>query len=355
MIGRLDYSINAPKPDIASGSGGASTENVTFQGGEVINNPQFYNVFVGDWSSSANQARAATFNKFIQDLVGSNWMSIFNSYGITKPGAFVKQINISNPSVTATSETNSDVENIIQNAISQGIVPEPSNVENNQVFILYMPNGVGIIDQAGLCISMCTSGANSFGYHYYFITNKGNQVYYMVIPSLDDACLQQTCATDSGCSLKLSQSQQDRQTQVLSHEIAELLTNPEGNSGWYDKSSGQEIGDICNGEPVPLTINGDTWAVQKIFSQAMNSCVVSSSSTGPAPSTDLLDNLNMAELGPQLEAALQNPLNIVVAIAFMFAVYMIAKGTGRALGIMLLVGLIGGFAITSILAKPSSK
>jgi hypothetical protein len=122
------------------------------------------------------------------------------------------------------------------------------------------------INDPELKVVMCEpSGDTAFGYHHFFTTNAGSQFYYSVIPALDDACLKASCANDSRCSLHLASSRVQRQTQVASHEFAEMVTDPELNA-WGDPVSGMENGDICNGQNGTITVAGRTWTVQLMYS-----------------------------------------------------------------------------------------
>jgi len=85
------------------------------------------------------------------------------------------------------------------------------------------------------------------------------------MPTLDDNCIKNTCPGGSGCSLQLSQTQEQRLTQVTSHEFAEMCTDPKFQAGWYGPDS-DENGDICNGQPATITVGSNTWNVQRQYS-----------------------------------------------------------------------------------------
>src|SRR5262249_29262542 len=143
--------------------------------------------------------------------------------------------------------SDTDIHNVIQGAINSGVIPEPPANNTTHVIVIYLDESVAVQD-ASLGIVMCEpAGDNAFGYHYFFKTAKGNNCYYSVIPALDNACLKNSCGSDSGCSLHLSQTQEQRRTQVTSHEFAEMVTDPQFPTGWFGPVS-DENGDICNGE-----------------------------------------------------------------------------------------------------------
>jgi hypothetical protein len=135
------------------------------------------------------------------------------------------------------------------------------------VFIIYLDENTEENDP-NLGIVMCEPTSDTaFGYHYFFTTAAGNPFYYAVIPALDDTCLTESCPDDNFCSLHLSQTQEERRTQVTSHEFAEMCTDPQLNA-WTSPSVG-ECGDICNGEADSIvgTTSSNVWDVQRQYSK----------------------------------------------------------------------------------------
>ena len=101
------------------------------------------------------------------------------------------------------------------------------------------------------------------GYHDVFQDSAGAAVYYAVIPY----------PTGNVSSLPLTNFQQE--TLVLSHEIAEAVTDPDTQGGWFDGRSGEEIGDIAEGTSGML--NG--YVVQGVWSQIDRKNIIPSGST----------------------------------------------------------------------------
>ena len=52
---------------------------------------------------------------------------------------------------------------------------------------------------------------------------------------------------------------------MASHEFTEMTSDPQLNA-WVDPQNG-ENGDICNGQSVVITMNGNSWTVQLIYSK----------------------------------------------------------------------------------------
>ncbi len=97
---------------------------------------------------------------------------------------------------------------------------------------------------------------SAFGFHNYFKTTSGNICVFAVIPSLTNTCVKNTCPDDSVCSLRLSQTQEQRQTRVVSHELAEMISDPMLDA-WTDMFGKGENGDICNGRSGTITIGSN--------------------------------------------------------------------------------------------------
>jgi len=120
-------------------------------------------------------------------------------------------------------------------------------------------------------IVMCEATSDdAFGFHFHFTTTAGNRLFYGVIPGLTDTCLSNSCpGNDGGCSLHLAQTREQRQTQVVSHEFSEMITNPdvEANEAWASTFGPHENGDICNGMTGNLTVGPNTWNVQLMYSK----------------------------------------------------------------------------------------
>lgn len=238
-----------------------------YNGGPVISFPQVCTSFWRSlWSETSHQHRAQRLSQFHSDLLQSGFMNVLSQYGVGN-GSGDAGVFVSATFMPAVSNvlTNADVQSLIQSAIATGHLPEPSN-PSDVALVIYLDEHTGVNDAADGLVLCEPTNDTAFGYHEFFITAAGNPFYYAVIPSLDDACLGESCPSDAGCSLHLAQSQEQRQTQVASHEFAEMTTDPRLNA-WVDPENG-ENGDICNGESDIITVAGNSWTIQKIYSKA---------------------------------------------------------------------------------------
>jgi len=253
-----------PPPDAtaAAPTGADPHPAFSYHGGAVVLNPRAFAIYLGDWTSAANQARATRLNQYLTDLVASSYMNILSQYGCGTSGSFIGSAFVANANHNLHEK---NIHQILQAAISSNTIPEPAN--HNNVYIVFLDDLTGVKDR-GLKVVMCEPKSdNAFGYHNVFTTAGNNPCNYAMIPGLSDLCLNETCKGSPTCSLHTTQTQEQRQTQVASHEFSEMISNPNGDA-WFDDSDGEENGDLCNGIPGTITVSGRTWTVQRMYSKA---------------------------------------------------------------------------------------
>ena len=248
------------------GQGPGKYPNFAYQGGPVISMPEVHTGFWGAlWSDAAHQGRAQRLNQYHADLLSSGFMNVLSQYGVGQgaghAGAFAGSSFLADVPATLTDPL---IQSTIQSAIDGGVLPEPGTPSNLSL-VIYLDENIGINDPSDQLVLCEPANDNAFGYHDFFTTKAGHKFYYAVVPALSDACLTESCGQDSGCSLHLSQTQEQRQTQVASHEFAEMTTDPELNA-WLDPKAG-ENGDICNGESAQIVVGANTWTVQRTYSK----------------------------------------------------------------------------------------
>lgn len=250
-----------PVPAAVSAGISPSFSDFAYNGGPVIRSPQVYTSFWGlSWADAPHAARQARLNQFVGDLIVSEYMNVLSQYGVGA-GNFVSTGSV--PGVAGELDE-AGIAETIQSQIDIGALPEPPASDNQIVLIIYLDESIAYKDAE---FRMCEpDGDNAFGFHSDFVTAAGNEFYYAIIPALHDQCLRNTCPDASACSLLLSQSQEDRLTQVTSHEFAEMCTDPKFQQGWFGASS-DENGDICNARPATLTVGVNTWNVQLQYSK----------------------------------------------------------------------------------------
>jgi hypothetical protein len=102
-------------------------------------------------------------------------------------------------------------------------------------------------------------GAPDLGYHEWMITTAGNPLLYAFMWYNSDI---------------------GQITWVATHEFAETMTDPLYNA-WTPDHAFHEIGDYCDGNTVDIVVNGRTWLIQTVWSNADNSCVAEAPSKLP--------------------------------------------------------------------------
>jgi hypothetical protein len=247
-------------------SGAKVDSNFGYQGGPIISQPQVCASFWGpSWTAPDHAQRRSNLIQFVQDFLASDYMNILSQYGVGQgAGSCGQWMGDSNLATVTGQMSDTGIHQSIQSLIDAGTLPEPGSPSNTALLIF--PDESIEISDPGLGVTMCEpQGDNAFGYHYFFTTAAGNQFYYAVIPALTDACLTASCPDDNACSLRLAETQEQRQTQVASHEFSEMVTDPEI-SAWRDANNGNENGDICNGQSGTITVSGRTWTVQCMYS-----------------------------------------------------------------------------------------
>jgi hypothetical protein len=243
----------------ALGPATAAFPNFSYHGGPVVKCPLVYTSFWGSaWTTDPGHlTRAGRLAQYHQDLVGSNFMNVLNQYGVGK-GIYLNTSFFAN---VPTDLNGAAIQSTLQAAIDSGAIPEPSG---NQCIMVYLQEGMSVHD--GNIVMCAATSDDAFGFHSWFNTRAGHPLYFAIIPSLNDACVKSSCpGGDNGCSLKLTETQEQRQTQVASHEFAEMTTDPQLNA-WYDPTNG-ENGDLCNGEAATITVGANTWTVQRTYSK----------------------------------------------------------------------------------------
>jgi hypothetical protein len=175
---------------------------------------------------------------------------------------YVLSVEAITPSNTNSAISDGDIQNELTHQFEIGGLPPPGA---DQIFAIHLPPNVSV----GSSPSGPSCAPGGFcGYHnsYTISTIKYGDVpvIYTVIPDFSSSA----CA--SGC---YGGNWPDNFTGTASHEILEVITDPDG-SGWYP-----EIGDPCNNKSFYIfTQQGDgfpiaEYAVSKHWSNAKQKCV----------------------------------------------------------------------------------
>ncbi len=246
----------------------SSIAQLTYYGGPIVQNPVFVNVSWGP-----NVAPYSTqLDGFVNQVACSaEWTSTMAQYTggsgpLThiEPGTFWGSVVLA-PASNATTLDDAAIKTQVAKWIADGKLP-PN--DGNTIYSILFPPGVRIT-QGGS--SSCISGGFC-AYHGTAAGGNGKDILYAVLPDQGPGS---GCNTGCGSSSTLL----NNVTSVLSHELAEIITDPEVGIAtyfgpplaWYDAKKG-EIGDICNANQGTLL----GWTVQKEWSNVDNACVTQS-------------------------------------------------------------------------------
>jgi hypothetical protein len=148
----------------------------------------------------------------------------------------------------------------------------------NAQYHIFLPPGIDTcFDQYGICYS--PDNLNSFAfcaYHSAVQAAKGVYIVYSVEP------YQNATVNVGGKKLYACQDQiepkgvnrlQSGTASTLSHESFEAWSDPLPNTGWFNASYGEEIGDVCAyAFNANETMGGNSWYVQQEYSNTYHGC-----------------------------------------------------------------------------------
>jgi hypothetical protein len=256
-----------------------SGAQLSYYGGAIVEHPTYVNVYWGAyWTSGTGLTERTALNGFVQNFATSaEFDSVLAQY--TGPGgifphvgAYVGEKLISGEPGAGTKKiSDNQLQTALDSFVRAGLVPAPSP---DLIYNVLLPPGVTVT------LGTDSSGSQFCNYHYTAATTlgTGGRFRYVVAPYPDTA----------GCNFEPVIV--DRLTVILSHSIAEAVTDPDVGLatsltdnilGWYDANNG-EIGDICADEP-SATVLG--YRVQTLWSNADNKCLAVRPAAGSTDTT----------------------------------------------------------------------
>jgi hypothetical protein len=219
-------------------------------GGPVEDAPVVFLVF-WDWTQDPSGEQPYLTN-FLQTIGGTSWLNTVSQYGGSPNVTFGGVLN--DPTPIPNSPADSDIQNEALNAAQQ--------------------LGVGNSDNVQMVIATPT-GNSTPGFGTQFCAYHGDvaadpNITYTNMPYVTDA--------GAGCgedSVNGGAGTLDGVSIVEGHELAETITDPLLNA-WFD-AQGNEIGDKCAFVNLSnITTSGGTFAVQPLWSNQANDCVLAS-------------------------------------------------------------------------------
>ncbi len=272
-----------PKAPLGGLPTAGGSQGMQFNGGNVIECAFVYPVFVGTkWQDNQTWAAlAADLQLFMNDVFTSSYVSTLKQYGFlagASPGS-----HFEGAPASATLD-DAAVAQIVANLKTEGVIPEdpsPSQASvSAHVAMLFLDDTVQFDDPnlGATCVQL-------YGYHFFNTTLLSAPFYYGVIAPMTDACV-------AGDPYMSPVPQLDRLTRVASHELGEMISDPDFPNGWFSQTS-DEIGDICETNFGSFQVSHpdgttNTWAVQALYSlyddeQGNPICVLSSAAPYTPP------------------------------------------------------------------------
>lgn len=234
------------------------TPQLTYRGGPLITNVKLFGVYWGSaWGAAQTPTVSrTTIDNFLGDLVTSAYIDLLSEYSVSgltiARGAYQGSVVLGTDPGAQVDD--SAIQSLIQQRIADGTIPP---WDANTLYAVFTPSGTTVTQGGSAsCQTFC-------GYHNAVLDPNTNAAlaYYCVLPYPDcSGCMQ---AAD-GSTLQPF----DALTSVISHEVAEAITDPIPGAGWYDDQNG-EIGDICAWQLTTV----DGYTVQQEWSNQAGSCV----------------------------------------------------------------------------------
>ena len=269
----------------------AGPAHLTYYGGPVIPNISVVQVIYGAPGSYLPETLATGYpsvGSFVSSVLSSphiDWLNEYNTTGGQKigRGRFGDKYTVTpDPSRNGPKIFDSQVQAELIHQLDLGTLPPPALDATGQVtsmYSLFFRHGQQICDDNSMG-QPCSLVSLGFCAYHGALLYKSRMVPYSVSPDLVG---QTRCGGAAN-------SDYQRTTVVLAHEVVETITNPFGAFAsalasplaWYDQAtSGQgEIGDICNGlSDNILGADGHSYRTQLEWSNTANNCIVSRTET----------------------------------------------------------------------------
>ncbi|KAI8908407.1 hypothetical protein EDD86DRAFT_207598 [Gorgonomyces haynaldii] len=237
----------------------AASGNLKYFGGPVIPNVEVHPIFYG--SGVQFQDKISGFYAGVVDSAHMDWLSEYNT-----PTQSIGRGSLGNSiSVASSGKSSLDDVNDIQPLLLKLAQSGQIQPNENTYYPIHFAPGISITQGGSKsCQVFCAyHGTIKYGSGY---------IFYGVIPDQGGACA-------GGCG---TSTPFNNLCSVSSHELIEAVTDAAVGVatdvapplGWYDNTNG-EIGDICNAQQGTVVGgNGQTYTVQKEWSNAARKCRV---------------------------------------------------------------------------------
>lgn len=210
----------------------AAPPHLNYHGGPVLPNVEVTTIYWGSaWVSDPLRTQLDEFFGFVTASSLVDQLAEYSTGGQTiGRGRHVQSVLLGSDEPPNPCD-DSIIQNRLDALIAAGTVGAPTS---NSVYFFFMPSGVVVTLQgASSCTDFC-------GYH-----NLSASGVVYAVDTYDDC---PGCQFVTGDTLASS-------TVVASHELCESITDPHLDA-WFDDSTGEEIGDICEGSNKVINMAG---------------------------------------------------------------------------------------------------
>jgi hypothetical protein len=253
----------------------AGGQVVTYHGGPVITHVKVQALYWGaGWKKNPTQvAQSGQLESFLRFVVGSSYMDQLTGAGYTDgQGAPIGRGSFTpgrlDLATLPAAVTDDRIQNELSAKIQDGTLADP---DTQRLYVVFVDKDVVINTSFG------SSATNFAGYHFAFNgrtrAGKPSPVYYAAIPYPGGRNL----PAEPGLPIL------PNLTEVVSHELAEAVTDPFLNAWFEDAKPGQdaqEIGDITRFIPNHTCFLGG-FLVQKVSDRSGQPLVPAGSTPGP--------------------------------------------------------------------------
>lgn len=234
----------------------ASASRMTYRDGRLLGAVRLVPIFLGRQWQLQDRGLAAYLHRFMAWLVTSPVLDQLAEYGTDEIaiGHGSTAVPVFLPEALPANLGDQAIRGLLEQAIASGVLP--ANTPDT-LYVVCVQSGVRVqMGGSASCTTFC-------GYHD-VIQGGDTDLCYAVIPFPN-------C---TGCLGGLAVH--DALTGVLTHEIAEAITDPVPGTGWYNTDVG-EIGDVCAWKfrevAAPSAAPSTGFTVQLLWSNRHGACV----------------------------------------------------------------------------------
>jgi hypothetical protein len=257
-------------------SAAAVVPHMTYHGGPVMHRA---GVYVVDYDATVPSALSDSDPGFFQTMAAHAGAvdSVFavaaeypDSTAAAANGiAYLGQSTIAPATANDTATiTDTQIQNELRAQITAGHLPAPTGDGMTTIYAIVLPPSKNV--------SVAGNTNQSCGFH--FDTTSGAQhLLGAVVVDTGSAPFAGGCVGGPGAVAN--------HESLLSHEVVETINDPlvnSGNGAWYDNTGQGELGDVCT-----TTASNYGYTVQKLWSNALASCVATEANHFSTPSVAL--------------------------------------------------------------------